>query len=62
MKQLGLPAKRNLQTHTELEQALKPHFNWPARRINFLARFMLALIQQTTINLAQMTSISTCFL
>lgn len=56
MKQCEPPTKRNggsIQQHTPLEQALKTHFHWETRRLDFLARFILALIQKQTINLAK---------
>ncbi len=50
-----------MKQHTQLEQALKPFFHWDARRINFLARFILALIQRSTVNLAPIACVlNTC--
>ena len=36
---------------------MKPHFHWDNRRLEFLARFILALIQQQTVNLSKIARV-----
>lgn len=38
---------------TELQSILQAHLSWHKARLNFLARFLLALIQQSTVNLTE---------
>ena len=38
---------------TELRSILQAHLSWNKARLSFLARFLLALIQQSTVNLSQ---------
>ena len=46
-----------MQDLHSLEQKLKANLNWHGARIKFLARFMAALIQTQTVNLAEIATV-----
>jgi hypothetical protein len=42
--------------HKPVQHALQPHFKLDARRLEFIARFIIALLKVRTVNLAQIAT------